>query len=106
MVNNRALDSDEIRRLQASTEIAKRDRELSKAASRAWPTAYNLRLLAEAVSKRREFVTFDNNVRFRIKYYSRIESVFIKPAEKGFVPCGYFGFKRLKEVLNTEADNE
>lgn len=99
--NSRRLDIDEVKRLVAASEIKKKEMEQSKAAAKSWPGAYNLHLLAEAVSTRRMFVTFENGVRFKIRYVAKYESVFIKPADNGYVPCGWFTYKRLKEALET-----
>lgn len=100
---SRVLGGDEVRRLVASSEYAKKEAELSRAASRTWPGEYNIQLLAEAVSNRRRFVEFDNKKRFTIKYESKLEVVFIKPVS-GFVPCGYFSFKKLREALETNTE--
>lgn len=101
----RTLGIDEVKRIVASSEYAKKEAELSRAASKAWPGAYNLRLLAEAVSTRRTFVTFDNAVRFKISYYTKLEKVFIKPADGGYVPCGYFGYEKLKQLMVTAGED-
>lgn len=65
---------------------------------RTWPGRYNLQLIAEAVNHRRQYVDLDGE-RFSIKYDETAKAVFVKPATESFVPCGWFGYKKLKEVL-------
>lgn len=101
----RKIDETEARRLLSADEAARLDENRRYAAHR-WPGEYNLRLLAEAVDKRRHYVDFDNGTqRFSIRYESRYEAVFIKPANGGFVPCGYIPYQRLKEALASEQPN-
>lgn len=94
---NRTLGLDEAKRLLSADE-AKRH-ETSRATIDRWPGEYNLRLIAEAVSKRRQFVEFDTNQRFKIIYHENVKSVFIKPSDGAFVPCGWFGYDKLKAAL-------
>jgi len=94
---NRPLGADEARKILSIDEAAKHDVKVN--AAKQWPGTYNLRLLAEAVNARRMFVEFEPYMRFKIRYDSKFDAVFIKPADGSFVPCGYFNYKKLKDVL-------
>jgi hypothetical protein len=97
--SNRKLDAVEARRL-LSIEEARRIDEQSRNIARQWPGTYNLKLLAEAVKNRQQFVEFEPDYqRFIIRYDDNREMVFIKPADNKFFPCGYFGYDRLKAVV-------
>lgn len=93
----RTLDPVEARRLFSIDQAARHDRSANAAIR--WPGSYNLKLLAKAVKDRKMFVEFEPYMRFKIRYDSKFDAVFIKPADDGFVPCGYFSYKRLKDAL-------
>src|SRR6476646_6674880 len=95
---NRELGANEITKLLTEKTASQRDGHLE--AVKTWPGDANLKLLAEAVANRNKFVVL-NNKKFSIRYDSKYEAVFIKPADHrdGFVPCGYISFRRLKDAL-------
>lgn len=67
-----------------------------------WPGTENLKRLAKAVGGRAPKVVFVNGDTFTIRYESNFASVFIKPADGNFVPCGYFSYEALKNALIDE----
>lgn len=107
-MSSRALDQSEITKLlkQAKPEKESPDK---------WPGEVNLKLIAEAVDNRRQFVDLNPNSpdsrRFTIKYDERHKAVFVRPASNGknitsgissFTPCGWIEYKTLKEALVEE----
>lgn len=96
--NSRSLDAAEATKLLTIDQAAKVDAQ--QHALNAWPGTYNLKLLAEAVKGRKQFVEFEpDGDRFTIRYNDDRGDVFIKPTDKKFVPCGYFSYDRLKGAL-------
>ena len=97
----RKLDAKEALKLMSIDQAEKVDKERKEAGR--WPGSYNLKLLSDAVDSRRQFVEFEpNHMRFTIKYSSRWKAVFIKPANGQFVPCGWFSYDRLKQLIAME----
>jgi hypothetical protein len=96
--SNRELPVTEITKLLTEKTATQRDGHLAQVVK--WPGEANLKLLAQAVVNRNKFVVL-NNKKFSIRYDSKYEAVFIKPADPrdGFVPCGYISFRRLKDAL-------
>jgi hypothetical protein len=94
---NRALSEEEAQKLLSIDEAKERDAKMN--AAKLWPGSYNVKLLAKAVKERKSFVEFEPYQRFVIRYDSKFDAVFIKPANGAFVPCGYFSYKKLKDAL-------
>lgn len=101
--NRRQLGLEEARKLlkvDAAEQIDKERKELGK-----WPGSYNLKLLAQAVDRRHKTVIFEPYQKFNIKYSEKYKAVFIRP-EKGFVPCGWFSYDRIKYILAEIGDED
>lgn len=95
---NRSLGVNEITKLISVAKAAEID---AKSKMHSWPGTYNLGLIADAVNNRRRFVDLEpSGKRFSIKYDERAKAVFLKPSEKGFVPCGWWTYDELKRVLD------
>lgn len=102
---NRTLPIAEITKLLKDKDAKAADKHLQVA--KKWPGHSNMVLLAKAVVQRNRYVVFEGNKKFEIRYDSKFDAVFIKPFKNGFVPCGYFPYKKLKEVLaDDESDTE
>jgi len=69
---------------------------------RKWPSIEDLLTIAKAVEKRNSRVKLEDGNWYNIRYKSKYEAVFVKP-DRGFVPCGYLRYSKLKQVL---AENE
>lgn len=78
------------------TDLLKKQPQ-EKAAS--WPGKEDLKRLALAVQDGAKTVIFSDGRVFSIRYDTRWDAVFIKPAEGDYVPCGYFDKKKLREAL-------
>lgn len=98
---NRSLEQSEARKILNIAQAAQIDKDHKETGK--WPGTYNLRVLADAVNLRRSFVELEESngvTRYKIRYDDDRKTVFVSPAGKDFIPCGWFSFESLKQVIN------
>lgn len=69
-----------------------------------WPPAADRLRIAKAVKSRAPVVKLSNGVVFSIRYKTAYKepTVFLRPNDGTFVPCGYFSISRLEASITED----